>query len=430
MKPSSREDRIPGYLYALDGLRAVALIFIVMFHTWQQSWIYYNIKLGPDKYLLNLEIVQRFGYVAIDIFFVLSGFCLFYPIARDIFGESKFTGWRNFFIKRARRIYPAYILMLIILIIVPALSWAAEYDVHNAKDVAKHFIYHVLFIHNIDNATIGSTISTAWTMSVEVQFYLLFPLLCIPFRKKPVLTFAGLAVLSAAIRLYMVCNTDFTKFYHQAFTPAYLDIFGIGMLAAYFVVRVRNKCADISKFKLPMTLMSVLCVYLAVSYMYWLKGAVDTGFFPNGFAPDVYFRWLYRGIFAAIIAGFIFTACFSYSFWEKKIWGNRFFIFLSSISYTVYLWHQNIYIYLNAKKIPYTTSQIPMHDRAAMEGKTLICLVSSIVIGIVVTKFIEGPIVKYGIKGLVLKLGEMLHLVKPAPIQPIVTNKEKKHGKK
>lgn len=78
---NSRQSDIPGYLYALDGMRAISLIFIVIFHTFQQSWIFYNLKISPDKYLFNFEIFQRYGYVAIDSFFVLSGFCLFYPIA-------------------------------------------------------------------------------------------------------------------------------------------------------------------------------------------------------------------------------------------------------------------------------------------------------------------------------------------------------------
>ena len=65
---NSRQSDIPGYLYALDGMRAISLIFIVIFHTFQQSWIFYNLKISPDKYLFNFEIFQRYGYVAIDSF--------------------------------------------------------------------------------------------------------------------------------------------------------------------------------------------------------------------------------------------------------------------------------------------------------------------------------------------------------------------------
>ena len=402
---NKRQDKIPGYLYALDGLRAVSLIFIVMFHTWQQSWIYANLQLTKTVKLFDLEIIQRYGYVAIEAFFVLSGFCLFYPIARDMFGESKFTGWKQFFIKRVRRIYPSYVLMLILLLIFPKLSWVV-YDLNNTADVAKHFISHLFFVHTWDSATLGSTISTAWTMGIEVQFYVLFPLICIPFRKKPLATFIGMLIIGQGLRLYLAGNTDISPMVIQAVTPAYLDVFGWGMISAYFVVYARNKIKCMDSLKLCMTIMSALCVVLAVGYMYWLKGIR----FPQGYSGDVYFRFLYRGVFSALIAGFIFTSCFSYDFWQKKIWGNKFFVFLSSISYTVYLWHQNIYILLKNVNIPYSAKNPVMSDRTAMEGMVFICITASLIIGTLVTKYVENPISKYGYKGCIIKLADTLKL--------------------
>lgn len=396
---SSRKEKIPGYLHALDGLRAVSLIFIVMFHTWQQSWIFANIQLTQTTKLFDLEIIQRFGYVAIDAFFVLSGFCLFYPIARDMFGESKFTGWKQFLIKRVRRIYPAYIILLVATIVFPKFSYAV-YDTKNIAEVTKHFITHLLFIHTWDADTLGSTISTAWTMGIEVQFYVLFPLICIPFRKKPILTFLGMLLAGQGLRLWLIGNVNVGPMVIQAITPAYLDVFGWGMICAYFVVYARNKIKCIDKLKLLMTLMSAICVVLAVYYMFWLREAK----MPSGYDASVYFRFLYRGIFAALIAGFIFTACFSYDFWERKIWGNKFFVFLSSISYTMYLCHQNIYILLKKVNIPYSSQKPVMNDRPAMEGMVFICITASLIISVLITKYIEEPIVKYGFKGATMKL--------------------------
>lgn len=407
MNKDTRQDRISGYLYALDGLRAVSLILIVIFHTFQQSWIYYNLKIGPNKYLFNLEIFQRYGYVAIDSFFVLSGFCLFYPIARDMFGESKFGGWKNFFIKRARRIYPSYVIILLVAAFVPSFSYAGGmYDPNSFVSTARNIIMHLLFIHNFDPKTLGTTVCTAWTMSVEVHFYLMFPLLCIPFKKKPVLTGIGMIAVGVILRLALLTRTNISPPIISAITPTYFDVFALGMLSAYFVVYARNKIKCMDKLKLCMTIISALCIFTAVGYIYWLRGAKA----PQGYSADVYFRFLYRGLFSALIALFIFTACFSYGFWERKIWGNRFFVFLSSISYTVYYWHQNIYIFLKNHNIPYTTQNPVTNDRAAMEGLTLICLASSIIIGVIVTKYIEAPIVKYGFKGSFVKLGERLGL--------------------
>ena len=401
-KLTSRSESIPGYLSILDGLRAVSLILVVMFHTWQHSWITPRIKLNAVATLISLEIFQRYGYVAIDSFFVLSGFCLFYPIARDMFGEKKFGGWKDFFIKRARRILPSYILMLLLVIIFPVLSDTSGYDPKNIAQTAKQFFYHLFFIHNFEQGTLISTISTAWTLAVEVHFYLLFPLLCIPFRKKPVLTAAGMCAVAVIIRLSMMAGMNISQRLYSAITPTYFDVFGLGMLSAYLVVKLRSSGVDMKKLRPNMTLISVLCIAAAVYYIIWL-GMAHSGF-PKEYTFDVYFRFLYRGLFSALIALFILTGAYSYDIWQKSIWGNRFFVFLSSISYTVYLWHQNLLIFEGRVNFPYVSGASPADDRAGMEMRVLFCIAASILIGVLVTKFIEGPIVKYGVKGCIERL--------------------------
>ncbi len=393
-----RNNEIPGYLPHLDGLRAISLILIFVFHTFQQSWIFYELKLTPNTYLFNFTIFQRHGYLAIDIFFVLSGFCLFYPIARSMFGETEFKGWKDFFVKRLRRIYPSYIIILIFTIIIPSLSYAL-YDIHNPLDILKHLVSHLTFTHNFSETTLMTMVPTAWTMSVEVQFYLLFPLICIPFKKKPVLTFICMSALSFIIRLLLIKYAEINQF-TQSVTLSYLDVFGCGMISAYFVVKLRNKAKNIDKLKLLMTIMSVLSLFIAFYFFKW----IDKLAFPQGIDGVTYFRFMYRFIFAAAITAFIFTGCFSYDLWQKRIWGNRFFVFLSSISYTFYLWHQNIYIFLKNNNIPFSSENPVMNDRPAMEGMTLICLLSSLIISVLVTRYVEKPIAKYGYIGCIKKI--------------------------
>ena len=404
MSRDAREERIPGYLYALDGLRALSLILIFLFHTWQQSWISYDLRLNAHTYLINLTLLQRYGYVAIDAFFVLSGFCLFYPVARDMFGERPFGGWKDFFIKRLRRIYPSYVLMLVLLVLFPTFSWITD-GITDPRELARHFFSHLFFLHDYNDATLGSMISTAWTMPIEVQFYLIFPLLCVPFRKKPVATFAAMSAVAVALRLALICCTDVTRMVIQAIPIGYLDVFACGMLSAYFVVYARNRLPRMRRLKPLMTLISAACLVAGYGYILWLGQMRLPPGMPGN---DVYFRFLYRGLFAACMAGFLFTACFSCDFWEKKLWGNRFFVFLSSISYTCYLWHQNIYIFLKRVNIPYTAASPVMDDRAAMEGMTLICLASSLLIGVAVTKYVEAPIVKYGYRGCARRIRDAL----------------------
>jgi peptidoglycan/LPS O-acetylase OafA/YrhL len=223
-----------------------------------------------------------------------------------------------------------------------------------------------------------------------------------------------MSIAAVIMRLLLLSYADIGSAQLQALFPTYFDVFGSGMISAYFVVYARNKLKKISELKPIMTAISALCLFIAVCYIYWLANA----HFPDGFQKDVYFRFLYRGLFAVILSGFIFTACFSYDFWEKKIWGNRFFVFLSSISYTVYLWHQNIFIFLKKVNLMNATTERVMDDRPAMWRMVLICWSASLIIGWLVTKYIETPVVKYGFKGCADKI-----ISATAPKQ----NKNKKH---
>lgn len=390
-KKSDRASSIPGYIYALDGVRAVSIMLIFIFHSWQQSWISYQIRLPNGKFLINLDIFQRYGYIAIDSLFVLSGFCLFYPVARAMFGETNPITWKTFYKKRIMRIVPGYWLMLIILLFVPALSYTT-YDIHSASDLFKHFGSHAVFLHGLSSKTIGSTISTAWTLPIEVGFYLIFPLIAVVFKKKPVPVFLGLFVISQCFRLYCAFYLG-TGSEIQAIPLGYLDVFGVGMLSAYFVVYARNKL-DMGRLKWFMTALSVVCLFGIYYFMKWLSL-----FQIPGADGSVYFRWFFREILCVIIALFLFSATFSIDLWNRKILGNRFFVFISAISYSFYLWHQNINIFLKKINVPYTTVSPVMNDRAAMDGYVILTIVISLAIAVASTYLIEMPIARRGVVG-------------------------------
>lgn len=384
-----------GYIPALDGLRALCAILIFAFHNWQQTWLSAKFTIGG--FTFNLEPLQRYGYIAIDAFFVMSGFCLFYPIARSMFGECGQTGWKEFYIKRIRRIVPAYYFMLIVLLFVPVLSYNI-YDVNNAADVAKHFGLHALFLHVYDPSTQGSVISTAWTLGIEAAFYAVFPFIAYVFKKKPVLVFAGMFVLSQLLRLNAASEPRIDMFV-MVNPLLYLDIFGCGMLSAYAVVYVRHKVRITASMSGILTVISILCLVGVYMYMLWM-GSVRM----EGMDAQSYHRLLYRWILAWLFALFIFAAAYSAKMWQK-FWGNKFFVFMSGISYSFYLWHQNIHIALKKLHIPYTTADPVMNDKTAMAWFLVISIILSLAIASFSTYCIEKPVVKYGFKGCAVKIG-------------------------
>lgn len=384
-----RQKEIDGYIPVIDGLRAVCMILIFAFHNWQQTWL--GAKFNIFGYTLNLEPLQKYGYIAIDAFFVMSGFCLFYPVARAMFGEAREHGIKEFYIKRLRRIVPAYYFMLILLLIFPVLSYNT-YNIRDPLDVLKHFGLHALFLHIYNAKTLGSTISTAWTLGIEAAFYAVFPAISWIFKKKPAVVFAMMVVFSQSLRIWTLINTDIDMV-AMANPLLYVDIFGAGMLAAYFTVYVRQKLKNIGSVRYIMTAVSVLCLVGVYFYILWMGNARI-----NGYDASACHRLLYRIIPSMLFALFIFSTSYAVKAWQS-FWGNRVFVFMSTISYSFYLWHQNVHIALKKLRIPPTSAEPVMHDKQAMVVFLVISIVSSLVIAIFSTYCIEKPIVRHGFLG-------------------------------
>ncbi len=96
------------YLKVLDGIRALAVLIIVWYHFWQQSW------LSPKIGFIYLDFIPRYGFLLVDMMILLSGFCLFIPYASAMVYGEKIPDTKKFYIKRIARIFPSYYLALII----------------------------------------------------------------------------------------------------------------------------------------------------------------------------------------------------------------------------------------------------------------------------------------------------------------------------
>ncbi len=137
--------------YGLDHLRAFAIIFVFYFH-------YPFLKL-PSW----LENIKDFGWTAVDLFFVLSGFL----IANNLFYQikNKEASWiKPFFIKRVLRIVPVYFIVVALYFFIPSFN--------ERSDLAPLWKF-LTFTQNIGLK--GGAFSHAWSLCIEEQFYLFFP---------------------------------------------------------------------------------------------------------------------------------------------------------------------------------------------------------------------------------------------------------------
>lgn len=146
----------------IDGLRAVAIISVVLFHTFP-NWL-------PG------------GFVGVDVFFVISGYLISTIIFRA-FDKGKFS-FSDFYARRIRRIFPALSFLLMGVMVLGGLMLTPE----EFKDLGKQVIYGSAFGENIylirhsggywDTATEMKPLMHLWTLAVEEQYYIFYPLLC------------------------------------------------------------------------------------------------------------------------------------------------------------------------------------------------------------------------------------------------------------
>ncbi|MBR7062248.1 MAG: acyltransferase [Clostridia bacterium] len=398
-------EAIPtGYVGVLDGIRFLAILTVAHFHVWQQSWWTWNFPapkwikaLGID--IISFEWLQRYGSFFVDMMILLTGFCLFLPYARYMIeGGDRRPGLpdryevRNFYIKRIARIVPSYYfctLIYLFFIIIPQKHYATAGAFFRDEQLMKQLFANLTFTQNLTAETYISTPfnGALWTVAVEVQFYLIFPILAYCFRKKPMLTYFGMVGLSYYYVLKKVLPLDDGAYrWHFNQMPALLCVFANGMLGALLFVSVANNMKR-SRFSGAFFTLTAFGAFLAVRFI------LRTG--PRG--ADLT-HWQLKSRF--ILSVFYLLICVSIAFsvkWVRKIFDNKVMHFLAGISYNLYIWHQVIAVKLKEHKIPYWEGeQLPniADDRSWMHKYTFIVALAAIAAAIAVTYVIEKPFAK------------------------------------
>jgi peptidoglycan/LPS O-acetylase OafA/YrhL len=360
----------------LDGLRGVAILMVFAYHAWLFSW--YTPQATVFGVQLPVDVLPRVGYLGVDLFFLISGFCLFFPHALHAVDGKPLPGLRDFAYRRFIKIVPSYAVAL-------AATAAISLGLFSSgRDLAWALLNHSLFINNSVHDAFGKNNSVFWSLGVEIQFYLIFPLLAVAFRRAPVFAALGAIGAAQAYRWANVrCCLENEAVMRQV--PAYLDLFACGMLAAWAYVALRRRFGGEARHAGWFTLAAVVCAAAA-----WLLiescNAVQ-------YVDDGRQRWdlMYRTPFALAGAGLALSSCFAYGWWRALI-ANRFLIFLSLVSYNLYLWHTMILLWLLHHHIPHATTPVA-HDDAHWRPLYLgLATLLAFAVAAAVTYFLERPL--------------------------------------
>jgi peptidoglycan/LPS O-acetylase OafA/YrhL len=297
------KDTFALHLTFIDGMRGFAALYVVLHHAAQGA----NLNdTTPVFYLLTQ------GETMVAVFIAISGFCLMLPVTRN--GLSFRGGEKFFYWKRAHRILPPYFVALGLGILAEVLSQPMgarlTYLVHPLTLLA--LLSHLFLFNNWISSVSYAFNGPLWSVAVECQIYLVFPLMIMAWKRFGVVrTLLGIFVL-AHLLLYVSGHRGSINYYF---------IFALGMASAEVATHSRGRQL------LPWSLLFGL-----VGYMLALRGS-------RQFVCD-----LFIGIFAASLMALLSTGKLIPI---RKILSTRILVWLGSISYSLYLTHSVIqHIYL------------------------------------------------------------------------------------
>lgn len=368
---------------ALDGIRAVAILLVVWFHFWQQSWLI------PVAGRFNLDWLVRHGSLAVDLMILLSGFCLFLPHARNmVYGEKLITPGQ-FYKKRFARIAPVYYISIVIILVFFAIP---EGGYSSLTMMMQDIVPHLFFVHNWFNVSMQMTQlnGALWTVGVIVQFYLVFPLLAKAFRKKPLLTYCCMTGVGLLVCNYISSNTDTISLsMHVNNTLTFLPVYANGMLGAYMYIYM-------TKNHKPNKVSGRFCTVVSIACIWMYKILCD----HRQASPEQQ-QWQleYRYLLSLVFLIFVMSTIMSTG-WYQKIWDNVVMRFLATISFNLYICHQYIAVKLKQYQIPPWSGGEEgwMNDQVWKWKYMLLCIGISIVVAVIMTYIVEKPLAKLILK--------------------------------
>ncbi|HEY7270504.1 MAG TPA: acyltransferase, partial [Dehalococcoidia bacterium] len=287
----------------IDGLRALAVIFIMIDHAWGVAGgpnLRWTIPFTGQTVLVS-GWVNR-GDLGVPLFFILSGFLLPQSWLRAIHTGAPRPSLRNYFKRRLFRIVPAYYVCLFLLLVLftPSLI---PFDRVYSNDGLKELLAHLTFTHFLFTDTMGSwnIDSPMWTLTHEATFYLLLPLVFVLFigRRSLVSVPAALVISVAWVYLSHLRMTALVDFVHQHSSdklffsattirtgflapqfPAYLFTFALGIALADWFVRTQLGLARRPGALAALALLAagIVLLFASVKYIDFAQGEVASYF--------------------------------------------------------------------------------------------------------------------------------------------------------
>lgn len=368
-----------GVLY---GFRALMVLFVCNFHIWQQGWLGQYAKVFGLA--IDFDFWTRSSYMFVDGMMLLSGFLLYLPYARQAAYGTPVPGAGRFYWNRLARVAPSYYASVLVMLLCVALPGGAYRDAAARNfDILTHLTFTFTFFRETYLYTPLNVV--LWTVGIELQFYLIFPLLAKAARKAPAPTLCLMAAAGLLFRTVLAQKvSDLSLLLNQM--PAFLDVYALGMLGAMVHVRLEKRlAAGPGGLRRAVSWAGVLVFAggaLALGLLMRMQSTASTG----GHDQLRLSQWELRLPLAITLLAMMLSA----AQWPRllqKLLDNRLWRFLAGISFNLYIWHQALSVLLARGLFPDTLhSDVPLQ-----QAFTLLCYSLSIVVAMVFTYGVEQP---------------------------------------
>jgi peptidoglycan/LPS O-acetylase OafA/YrhL len=334
-----------GHIATVEGLRGVAVLWVVLFHFCvvrstgaSDPWIAFVDAIRP------LAVVIRNGYLGVDLFFLITGFLLALPWFRNAARAMPPPSATAFYERRLRRIVPAYYVQLAFLFfVVLPLIRGLMYWRQDLGFLLFNLGAHATFLHYTSPITSASLSLNGplWTLALEMQYYLLLPLIAPFFVRAPWRAALALILVAAAwrwlsfhdleplVRMQMALGSWWSipeptiRAFIASQLPGYLAHFALGILAGRAWLSWKDRAAS------PMrTAIAAGFAAASLALLYWL--------YAGGGAVVGEMSWLVSAIAMAAAMTAIVSTRIPVG---NVLFANRPIQFVGRVSYSAYLYH-------------------------------------------------------------------------------------------
>jgi peptidoglycan/LPS O-acetylase OafA/YrhL len=312
----SRETTSGRFIPEVDGLRFPAIAIVVIGHLAAEFTATRGYPAARQWGDAVVQFPAVFSPAGVLLFFIISGFVLALPFVRQHQLGAEPVSLRAYFSRRLTRLEPPYLLSLTGLLF---LELAAQHlhvapGAAGSRELVRHYFVSAAYLHNLVYGTASIVNGPAWSLEIEVQFYVLVPLLALVFRIRP----------AAMRRAVMVA----------------------GALAAMLLQRVVIHGSD----RLSLSVLAYLQFFLIgflLADLYLLSplvfGRTRGGFWDAVAAvgwPLLFAAWLTPTATIAVpcLGALLFVAAFRGNV-TRRVFSNRWIVTIGGMCYSIYLLH-------------------------------------------------------------------------------------------